>query len=74
MDRSRRTHEERPRAPCAAVGHALDVLDEALELAAAGDRVFPSPTGRALPQKTLSELMRALRVGAVPHGFLSRIH
>ena len=49
---------------------ALEVLDEALELAA-GDWVFPSPTGRAMLQKTLSELMRALRVDAVPHGFRS---
>ena len=49
---------------------ALEVLDEALELAA-DDLVFPSPTGRVLPQKTLSELMRALRVDAVPHGFRS---
>ena len=49
---------------------ALEVLGEALGLAA-GDLVFPSPTGRALPQKTLSELMRALQVDAVPHGFRS---
>ena len=48
---------------------ALEVLGEALELAA-DDLVFPSPTGRVLPQKALSELMRALR-DAVPHGFRS---
>ena len=51
--------------------HALEVLDEARELAAAGNWVFPSPTGRALHQKHLSELLRALRVDAVPHGFRS---
>ena len=50
---------------------ALEVLDEALELPAACGLLFPSPTGRALPQKTLSEFMRALQVDAVPHGFRS---
>ena len=50
---------------------ALEVLDEARELPAADDLLFPSPTGRALPQKTLSEFMRALQVDAVPHGFRS---
>ena len=50
---------------------ALEVLDEALELPAAADLLFPSPTGRVLPQKTLSEFMRALQVDAVPHGFRS---
>ena len=50
---------------------ALEVLDEALELPAANDLLFPSPTGRVLPQKTLSEFMRALQVDAVPHGFRS---
>ena len=49
---------------------ALEVLDEALELPAAA-LLFPSPTGRVLPQKTLSEFMRALQVDAVPHGFRS---
>ena len=33
--------------------------------------VFPSPHGRGMPQKYLSELMRALQVDAVPHGFRS---
>ena len=47
------------------------MLDEALDLAANDDRVIPSPTSRALPQKTLSELMRTLQVDAVPHGFRS---
>ena len=50
---------------------ALEVLDKARELAAADDWVFPSPTDRALHQKTLSELMRALQVDAVSHGFRS---
>ena len=50
---------------------ALEVLDEACGLAAAGGWVFPQPRGDALHQKHLSELMRALRVEAVPHGFRS---
>ena len=50
---------------------ALEVLDEARDLAAAGGWLFPSPRGRALHQKHLSELMRALRIDAVPHGFRS---
>ncbi len=50
---------------------ALEVLDEARELAVAGGWVFPSPRGRSMPQKCLSELMRALGIAAVPHGFRS---
>ncbi len=50
---------------------ALEVLDEARELAVADGWVFPSPRGRAMPQKCLSELMRTLGVDAVPHGFRS---
>ena len=50
---------------------ALGALDEARGLAAADGWVFPSPRGRALHQKHLSELMRALRIDAVPHGFRS---
>ena len=50
---------------------ALELLDEAAKLATADGSVFPSPRGRVLPQKYLSELMRALQVDAVPHGFRS---
>ncbi len=50
---------------------SLEVLDEAGELAATDGWVFPSPRGRVIPQKYLSELMRALQVDAVPHGFRS---
>ena len=50
---------------------ALELLDEAAKLATADGWVFPSPRGRVLPQKYLSELMRALQVDAVPHGFRS---
>ena len=50
---------------------ALEVLDDARELADADAWVFPSPTGRALHQSTLSGLMRDLDIAAVPHGFRS---
>ncbi len=50
---------------------ALNVLDEAGELAGPAGWVFPSPRGLVIPQKYLSELLRALRVDAVPHGFRS---
>ncbi|MYE13220.1 MAG: site-specific integrase [Gammaproteobacteria bacterium] len=50
---------------------ALEVLDEASELVGEDGWVFPSPRGRVIPQKYLSELMRALQVDAVPHGFRS---
>ena len=50
---------------------ALEVLDDARGLAGAGAWVFPSPTGRALHQSTLSGLMRDLDIDAVPHGFRS---
>ena len=33
--------------------------------------MFPSPRGRAMHQRYLSELMRTLAVDAVPHGFRS---
>ncbi len=50
---------------------ALEVFDEASKLAGADGWVFPSPRGRAMHQRHLSELMRTLRVDAVPHGFRS---
>ncbi len=50
---------------------ALEVLDEATELAVADGWVFPSQRGRVMPQKCLSELTRALGIDAVPHGFRS---
>ena len=50
-------------------GRALEVLDHARELADADAWAFPSPTGCALHQSTLSGLMRDLGIDAVPHGF-----
>ena len=49
----------------------LDVLDDARELADSGGIVFPSPTGRALGRTTMSSLLHALAIDAVPHGFRS---
>ena len=50
---------------------ALAVLEESRELADRSGLVFPSPTGRALSDATLSKLLRENKVGAVPHGFRS---
>ena len=51
---------------------ALAVLDEARsELAHGGDRVFPSPTGVNQGTHYMARLVKALRIGAVPHGFRS---
>ena len=50
---------------------ALDVLQEAREVADQGGLVFPSVTGRPLSDSTLSKLCRESRVGCVPHGFRS---
>ena len=50
---------------------ALEVLDDTRDLADADAWVFPSPTGRALHQSTLSGLMHDLEIDAVPHGFRS---
>ncbi len=50
---------------------ALAILDEAAGIADGSGRVFPSPTGRALSDSTLSKLVRELGIEAVPHGFRS---
>ena len=50
---------------------ALEVLDEARQLADRRGLVFPSPTGRTLSQSTMPSLLRDLEIGAVPHGFRS---
>ena len=50
---------------------ALAALDDTRRYADGGPLVFPSPRGRALRQKHLSELLRAPQVDAVPHGFRS---
>ncbi len=50
---------------------ALAVLDEARAIADPSGLVFPSVTGRPMSDSTLSKLLRANGVAAVPHGFRS---
>ena len=51
---------------------ALAVLDEACrELPAAGNLVFPSEKGRLQGHHPMGRMMKALEIGAVPHGFRS---
>ena len=52
-------------------GRALEVLHEARELADGSGWVFPSPTGKALSDSTLSKLCRENDIGCVPHGMRS---
>ena len=52
-------------------GRAVEVLHEAREMADVSGLAFPSPTGRALSDRTLSDLLRELGIAAVPHGFRS---
>jgi len=49
---------------------ALDLL-KALPRVDGLDLIFPSPTGKALSDMTLSAVMRRMEVDAVPHGFRS---
>lgn len=49
---------------------ALDLLQEAQEIADGSGLVFPTTSsGRALSQSTLSKLLRDLSIPCVPHGF-----
>ena len=50
---------------------AQEILEEARDHTVLSDLVFPSPSGRALSDSTLSKLLRELGVQAVPHGFRS---
>ena len=50
---------------------ALDVLKAARTLPDSSGLIFPSPTGRALSDSTLSKLVRENGINAVPHGFRS---
>ena len=50
---------------------AVAILQEATELADGLGLVFPSMTGRALSDSTLSKLCRENGILAVPHGFRS---
>ena len=49
----------------------VEILGQARQFDDGAGLVFPSPTGRALSDSTLSKLLRELGVGAVPHGFRS---
>ena len=50
---------------------ARALLAQARTIADGSGLVFPSPTGRALSDATLSKLLRELGIDAVPHGFRS---
>ena len=52
-------------------GRALEVLQEARELAEGSGLVFPSPRGKPLSDRALSQLLRDLGIDAVPHGVRS---
>ncbi len=52
-------------------GRAVEVLSETAELFGAVGLLFPSVTGKALSDSTISKLLRELGIEAVPHGFRS---
>lgn len=50
---------------------ALEVLQEASELADSSGLIFPSPGGGVMSDNKISKLLRDLQIDAVPHGFRS---
>ncbi|MCY4012737.1 MAG: site-specific integrase, partial [Gammaproteobacteria bacterium] len=50
---------------------AMAVLTEARQIADHTGLLFPSVTGKAMSDATLSKLLKENHVGAVPHGFRS---
>ena len=50
---------------------AREILAEAKAHARRAEWVFPSPRGLELMSLDFSGLLKALRIGAVPHGFRS---
>ena len=52
-------------------GRAIEILEEARSLFGESGLVFPSPTGRALSDNTISKLCRENNIGCVPHGMRS---
>ena len=50
---------------------AVEILTEAAALADSSGLIFPSVTGRAMSDSTLSKLCRELGIKAVPHGMRS---
>ena len=52
-------------------GRALEVLAEARRLGRGSPLVFPSVGGKPLGNTAMSELLKELKIAAVPHGFRS---
>ncbi|MCY4394975.1 MAG: tyrosine-type recombinase/integrase [Rhodospirillaceae bacterium] len=52
-------------------GRAMEILREAETYRDASGLIFPSATGRAMSDNTLSKLLRELGIECVPHGFRS---
>ena len=52
-------------------GRAVAILEEAREVTGGTGLVFPTARGRPMRDFTLSNLLRDLGIGAVPHGFRS---
>lgn len=50
---------------------AMAVLDKALNMADGSGLIFPSLTGRAMSDSTISKLVRENGIGCVPHGMRS---
>ena len=50
---------------------ALEILDEARALGGGSPLVFPRVGGKPIGNTAMSELLRGLRIAAVPHGFRS---
>ena len=50
---------------------ALEILEKARAVGRGSPLVFPSVRGKPMASTALSELLRALRIAAVPHGFRS---
>ena len=63
--KSRREH----RVPLSA--RALEVLKEAEKLSGNSGLIFPSPTGRLLPDSNLSKMLRRSGIGSTAHGMRS---
>ena len=51
--------------------HDSGALRNARRLGGRPDLVFPSPRGRVIQARSFSDLLKALRIAAVPHGFRS---
>ena len=52
-------------------GRALEVLNEAAKLSGNSGLIFPSPTGRVLPDSNLSKMLRRSGIESTAHGFRS---